>query len=157
MEQYKHIVQYYETDKMGITHHSNYIRWMEEARVNFLENIGFSYKTMEDNGIVSPVLAVNCDYKQTTTFGDEIYIKASVAEFKGVRLTIRYEMTKSDGTLVCEAASKHCFMILRTELTVDVDNGQPFIPPSTFSALNNALQSSGMTALIFLLPMRLIT
>lgn len=110
MEQYKHIVQYYETDKMGITHHSNYIRWMEEARVNFLENIGFSYKTMEDNGIVSPVLAVNCDYKQTTTFGDEIYIKASVAEFKGVRLTIRYEMTKSDGTLVCEAASKHCFM-----------------------------------------------
>ena len=42
MEVYRHKVQYYETDKMGITHHSNYIRWMEEARIWFLSEIGFS-------------------------------------------------------------------------------------------------------------------
>ena len=47
-EMYRHIVQYYETDKMGITHHSNYIRWMEEARVDFLEKIGWSYAKLEE-------------------------------------------------------------------------------------------------------------
>ena len=41
MQKYRHIVQYYETDKMGITHHSNYIRWMEEARIDFLRQIGW--------------------------------------------------------------------------------------------------------------------
>lgn len=43
MEPYLHKVQYYETDKMGIAHHSNYIRWMEEARVDFLEKIGWGF------------------------------------------------------------------------------------------------------------------
>ena len=56
MEVYRHKVQYYETDKMGITHHSNYIRWMEEARIWFLSEIGFSYAKLEEMGMVSPVL-----------------------------------------------------------------------------------------------------
>ena len=47
---YKHTVQYYETDKMGITHHSNYIRWMEEARVDFLKSTGFGYDKLEEMG-----------------------------------------------------------------------------------------------------------
>ena len=46
MKPYIHKVQYYETDKMGITHHSNYIRWMEEARVDFMEQIGWGYDKM---------------------------------------------------------------------------------------------------------------
>ena len=47
MKPYTHKVNYYETDKMGITHHSNYIRWMEEARIDFLESIGFGYDKLE--------------------------------------------------------------------------------------------------------------
>ena len=58
MKPYIHKVQYYETDKMGITHHSNYVRWMEEARIEFLDQIGWSYVRMEEEGIISPVLAV---------------------------------------------------------------------------------------------------
>ena len=58
MEKYVHKVNYYETDKMGITHHSNYIRWMEEARIAFFDAIGFSYKKLEEQGIVSPVLGI---------------------------------------------------------------------------------------------------
>ena len=50
MKKYIHKVNYYETDKMGITHHSNYIRWMEEARIDFLEQIGFSYDKLEKEG-----------------------------------------------------------------------------------------------------------
>ena len=62
MEAYKHKVCYYETDKMGITHHSNYIRWMEEARVDFLEKIGFGYDKLEEMGIMSPVIGIECDH-----------------------------------------------------------------------------------------------
>lgn len=107
---YMHTVQYYETDRMGITHHSNYIRWMEEARVDFLSQIGWDYARLEDMGIISPVINVNCDYKKTTTFADKVSIKVSVKEFKGVKLFLSYEMKNEDGVLVCTATSSHAFL-----------------------------------------------
>jgi len=111
MEKYIHKVQYYETDKMGITHHSNYIRWMEEARIDFLEKIGYGYDKLEAMGIISPVLAVECEYKKSTTFGDVIEIEAVIKEFNGVKFAIEYEM-KLAGTdmVVCKATSRHCFL-----------------------------------------------
>ena len=110
MERYKHTVQYYETDKMGITHHSNYIRWMEEARVDFLRQIGWDYPKLEALGIASPVVETHCKYKSPTVFADEVFIEVSVEEFKGVKLGLSYKMEKADGTLVCEASSLHCFL-----------------------------------------------
>ena len=109
MKLYEHTVQYYETDKMGIVHHSNYIRWMEEARIDFLDRIGWNYKVMEDEGIISPVTAVESKYKCNTTFGDVITIEVSVEEFKGIRLKLRYVMRKED-VVVNEATSEHCFL-----------------------------------------------
>lgn len=109
MKIYEHTVQYYETDKMGIVHHSNYIRWMEEARIDFLDRIGWKYKVMEDEGIISPVTAVESKYKCNTTFGDVITIEVSVEEFKGIRLKLRYVMRKED-VVVNEATSEHCFL-----------------------------------------------
>lgn len=110
MSIYKHTVQYYETDKMGISHHSNYIRWMEEARIDFLSQIGWNYAKLEEEGIYSPVLEVNCKYKSMTTFPDEIFISVSVKEFKGVKLILGYEMKKTDGTVAATAESVHCFL-----------------------------------------------
>ena len=110
MEIYRHKVQYYETDKMGITHHSNYIRWMEEARVDFLAQIGWNYDRLEEMGIVSPVTEITCKYKTATTFADDVFISVTVEEFKGIRLKLRYEMKNADGELVCEAHSEHCFL-----------------------------------------------
>ena len=107
---YTHTVQYYETDKMQITHHSNYIRWMEEARVAFLKDIGWDYSRLENEGVFSPVVSVDCRYKSSTTFADEVEILIGVKEFKGVRLVIGYEMRKQDNTVVCEAVSEHCFL-----------------------------------------------
>ena len=110
MKAYQHKVQYYETDKMGITHHSNYIRWMEEARTVFLEEYGWPYDKMEEAGIFSPVTAVDCRYKVSTTYADVIDITISVLEFKGVKLILKYEMKKQDGQLACEGYSEHCFL-----------------------------------------------
>lgn len=109
MQPYEHKVQYYETDQMGIAHHSNYIRWMEEARIDFLNQIGWDYKTLEENGVISPVTAVDCKYRMTTKFYDVITIQVSVTEFKGIKLKLKYEMRR-DNDLVCDATSEHCFL-----------------------------------------------
>ena len=95
---------------MGITHHSNYIRWMEEARIDFLECIGYGYAQLEYDGIISPVIGVECRYKQPTTFDDEVIITVSVDEFKGVRLVIGYTMANAaTGDLVLTGKIMHCF------------------------------------------------
>lgn len=108
--EYIHRVQYYETDRMGVTHHSNYIRWMEEARIDFLEKIGWGYDRLEAMGIISPVVSVTGDYQSTTTFADEIVITVKAEEFKGVRLIVGYTMKKAaDGTQVFSGISSHCF------------------------------------------------
>ena len=61
---YIHKTQYYESDQMGIIHHSNYIKWMEEARIAFMDAIGAGYAAMEKAGIVSPVVSLSVEYKR---------------------------------------------------------------------------------------------
>lgn len=132
MNEYIHKVNYYETDKMGITHHSNYIRWMEEARIHFLENIGFGYDKLEKDGIISPVIGINCEYKESTTFNDEVLIDVKVKEFKGVRLVIEYKMeNKNTESLVLKGTSAHCFLD---------NNGKPIRLSKEFPELNNKLK-----------------
>ena len=109
-EDYIHHAQYYETDQMGCVHHSNYIRWMEEARVDFLAQMGWDYAKLESLGIVSPVTAVDCKYMISTTFAEKITITVSIAEFKGVRLKLAYTMKNTEGKVVCQAHSEHCFL-----------------------------------------------
>ena len=110
MTPYVHQVQYYETDRMGITHHSNYIRWMEEARVDFLRQIGWGYDRLEAMGIVSPVTAASCKYLASTTFADEVSVTLSVESFNGVTLCLGYAMVKADGVQVCTGRTEHCFL-----------------------------------------------
>ncbi len=111
METYTHKVQYYETDKMGITHHSNYIRWMEEARIDFFNQIGMSYRYLESEGIFSPVVSVECDYKASSTFEDVIEIEVQIEEFKGVKLILSYLMRKADGgEIVAKGKTSHGFV-----------------------------------------------
>jgi acyl-CoA thioester hydrolase len=111
MQPYLKRVQYYETDMMGIAHHANYIRWMEEARIDFLDRMGFPYARMEAEGIVSPVRAVSCQYRRPCTFGDALNIAVAVDAFNGVVLTLRYDITNAaSGELLCQARSEHVFL-----------------------------------------------
>ena len=107
---YERRINYYETDKMGVVHHSNYIRFLEEARCAFLDYIGIPYKSIEDTGLMIPVLGVNCKFKHHVTFDDVILIKVSVKDFNGVRLIISYEVTdKNTSDLVLTGETTHCF------------------------------------------------
>lgn len=107
---YLHKVQYYETDRMGVVHHSNYVRWMEEARVDFMDQLGFPYARMEEAGVFSPVTKISCSYKHASSFGDSILVAVSLGSFRGASLAIRYEMRNAAGELVCEAVSEHTFV-----------------------------------------------
>lgn len=111
MKPYVRKVNYYETDKMGITHHSNYVRYMEEARLFFLSEIGWDFAKLEEEGISSPVISVNCNYKKTTTFPDEISIEVFVEKISAFKLTFGYIFTVG-GEVVFTASSAHCFFDL---------------------------------------------
>ena len=65
---YRRKAQYHETDQMGIIHHSNYVKWMEEARIDFMKELGFGYGEVEKRGIVSPVAGVSVSYKKPVLF-----------------------------------------------------------------------------------------
>ena len=111
MSTYIHKVNYYETDKMGITHHSNYIRFAEEARMNFLSEIGYPMTRLEAEGIASPVVSVNCEYKHPTTYSDKIEIEVTLTQYTGVKLSLSYVMKNVDtGVVVAVASSSHCFI-----------------------------------------------
>lgn len=109
MKPYHHKVNYYETDKMGITHHSNYVRWMEEARIDFLDQMGWSFIRLEEEGISSPVMTIECAYKKPTTFPDVVSIYVSIEKLSAVKLIFAYEFKVGD-ELVFTGKSSHCFL-----------------------------------------------
>ncbi len=92
MFKYVRKARYHETDQMGFIHHSNYVKWMEEARVAFMDEIGFSYHKLEECGIVSPVTGISVEYKKPTGFDDVIEIGVTVKKYTGVKLEIAYTM-----------------------------------------------------------------
>lgn len=126
---YKHKVQYYETDKQGITHHSNYVRIMEEARVYAMEQMGFGYERMEAEGFYSPVIGITCDYKRPTTFPDVIDVNIHVAEISKLKCRFAYRMCVGD-KVVCTATSQHCFLDR---------NGRPVVIEDHFPQFYHAL------------------
>ena len=105
----KRKVHYYETDMMGLVHHANYIHWMEEARIDFMDRIGFPYTRMEAEGVVSPVRILQVNYLKPCTFGDEVDITVGVKDFNGVVLTITYDM-RVNGEPVFGGTSEHVFL-----------------------------------------------
>lgn len=104
-------VHYYETDQMAIVHHSNYIRWFEEARIDYLEQIGLPYETMEEKGILNPVLSMNCNYKMAVKFGETVQIHLKITYFNGIKFRVTYEVVgKENEILHATGESEHCFV-----------------------------------------------
>ena len=83
---------------------------MEEARTFFLREIGWPYEKIEEEGIISPVTSISCDYKATSTFADQISIEINVKSVKSAKLSFVYHMVNQNGVLVCTAASEHSFL-----------------------------------------------
>ena len=108
---YKRKAQYHETDQMGIIHHSNYVKWMEEARVAFLDHVGLGYGKVERLGIASPVVAISVEYKKPVLFGDEVEVRVKVQKYSGAVMEFSYELYNlTRGEICTRASSRHCFL-----------------------------------------------
>jgi acyl-CoA thioester hydrolase len=109
--EYSRKVNYYETDQMGIVHHSNYIRFFEEARLDLLKKVGLDYRALEDMGIVIPVTFVDCRYLLPLHFDDEVVIHTQMTKYDGLKMEISYEIyQKETGDLCTTGKSGHCFL-----------------------------------------------
>ena len=107
---YERRVFYYETDKMGIMHHSNYIRIFEESRVDFLQQSGMPFEEIESRGILMPVLSAECHYRQPLKFDEPFAVYMTITKFNGVSLYVSYRIfSRKTGVLCAEGTSSHCF------------------------------------------------
>ena len=107
---YERKVFYYETDKMGIVHHSNYIRIFEESRVHYLNEAGMPFTKIEESGIVMPCLSVEAVYKHPLRFDEPFAVYLKIDNFNGTSLHVSYRVvSRKTGILCAEGSSSHCF------------------------------------------------
>ena len=111
LESYVRVINYYETDQMQVVHHSNYARYLEEARLHMMDQLGLAYDKLEEMGIIIPVLELHNYYTKSITFGDVIEIIPRVIKLTPVRFTLKYEIYRS-GTdeLLHTAQTSHAFV-----------------------------------------------
>lgn len=95
-------VRYYETDQMGVVHHSNYIRYFECGRVVMLKELGFPVEKIEETGVMLPVVSVDCRYKVPAKLGETLKVVSYIDEVPRARLVIRNEIFNPSGQLVCD-------------------------------------------------------
>lgn len=93
-------VRYKETDQMGIAHHSNYIVWFEIGRTDFCRATGFTYKQIEDRGLILVVTEVGCRFRAPYKYDDEVLIRTSIAEAASRQMKFAYELLDSSGERV---------------------------------------------------------
>ena len=107
---YRRKVHFYETDQMGVVHHSNFIKWFEEARVAFMDQMEFSYERATEVGIDFAVLGVRCDYVSMVRFGETVDILLSFSNLTPTRMTVSYRVTDSvTGELRAKGETLHCY------------------------------------------------
>lgn len=134
---YEHHAKYYETDQMGIIHHSNYVKWMEEARIDLMDQIGLNYRQMEEMEIISPVLSISVEYHSMVHFDDTVVIQTKLVKYNGIKMEVEYIMTdKETGELRTTARSSHCFLN-RAGKPISLKRSYPELDTKFFEAKDN--------------------
>lgn len=100
-------VRYAETDQMGVVYHANYLVWMEVGRTSLIQDLGFNYAKMEEDGILSPVTDVQVSYKKPLRYGDTAVVHTWVELYDGLRVVYGYEILTKDGEVAVSATSSH--------------------------------------------------
>ena len=110
LKPYRRKINYYETDQMQVVHHSNYARYLEEARLDMMEQAGLPYDKLEELGIIIPVLELHDYYTYALHFGDTIEIYAHIVRLTQVRFNLKYEIKNLKGELLHTAETSHGFV-----------------------------------------------
>lgn len=101
-------VRYQETDQMGIVYHANYLVWFEIGRTDYIRQLGFSYRKLEELGLLLPVVDVHCRFLQPARYDDELLIHTSIKAHNGSKLVFYYEAKrKKDQQLLARGSTTH--------------------------------------------------
>jgi len=107
-------VRYAETDQMGVVYHGNYPQYLEIARIDWLESLGISYKSMEEEGIMLPVFELNLKYHKPITFDENLKIETRLQGLPNVKITFDYSIFNEKGEKVTSATSVLVFINSKT-------------------------------------------
>ena len=121
------LVRYGETDQMGVVHHSNYLRYFEVARLEWLSVLGVSYASMEKEGLIMPVIDVKVTYKTPALFDDSLTIYIFLSELPRVKIIFFYEIKNQKDKIVCTGETTLAFLNAKTR--------KPVRCPEEFGAL----------------------
>ena len=121
------LVRYGETDQMGVVHHSNYLRYFEVARLEWLSALGVSYTSMEKEGLIMPVIDVKVTYKTPALFDDSLTIYIFLSELPRVKIIFSYEIKNQKDEIVCNGETTLAFLNAKTR--------KPVRCPEEFGAL----------------------
>jgi len=94
------VIRYYETDQMGLVHHSNYLRYFELARIEWISSLGFSYQKMEEKGFLMPVIQADIKFKKPLTFGKSFRVKIKSNNIPKVKFELKYEVILDEDDII---------------------------------------------------------
>lgn len=117
-------VRYGETDQMGYMYYGNYAQFYEVGRVEMLRSLGMTYKSMEEQGIMMPVLDMKCKYLKPALYDEELTIKVILEKMPGVKIHFRYEFFNETNELIHIGETTLAF--------VDMKRNRPCAPPAEF-------------------------
>ena len=98
-------VEYHHTDQMGIVHHSNYVKFFEVARTEWLRAAGLTYAEMERRGVMMPIVDVHIKYRMPAYYDELIRVKAMVEQMPMARMTFNYEIHGEDGREIASGST----------------------------------------------------
>ncbi len=103
-------VRYAETDQMGVVYYGNYAQYFEMGRTEWLRKFGISYKWMEDNGIILPVIDLNVKFKQSASYDDLLTIKTELQKLPTIRIAFNYEILNQKNELITTGSTTLVFV-----------------------------------------------
>ena len=104
------VIRYYETDQMGFVHHSNYLRYFELARIEWISSLGFSYQKMEEKGFLMPVIHADMNFKKPLTFGKSFRVKIKSNNIPKVRFELKYEVILDKDDIIAIGSTTLVFL-----------------------------------------------
>jgi acyl-CoA thioester hydrolase len=125
-------VRYSETDQMRVVYHGNYAQYFEVGRVEWLRNKGISYKWMEENGIMLPVVSLTMNYKKPARYDELLTLKTILKKQTSVKIEFDYELYNEKGELLTTGNSVLVFVNMKT--------GRPIAPPLYLLELLNRME-----------------
>lgn len=107
-------VRYSETDQMGIVYHGNYAQYLEMGRIEWLRNLGISYKKMEEEGIMLPVISLSLNYKKSALYDDVIQVTTKLKKIPSVKIEFNYIIENEDGEILTLGETTLAFIDIKT-------------------------------------------